>query len=468
MIENNEQKELKNKLLDKLNFVSIKYANNEKNNEVFKFSEEYKYFLDNSKTERMAVKTIVEILENNGFKNINTLDNLTIGDKVYFINNNKAIYAINIKDYLENGINIIGSHIDSPRLDIKPNPLYEQNNFALFKTHYYGGIKKYQWTTIPLMLTGVIYDNNNNKLEVNIGNDINDPVFTVSDLLPHLARNQMMKKGSEIITSDNLNVLIGSTKLNDGNDEITFNILKLLNEKYNVTQKSFKTAELSFVPSTNSKDLGLDRSMILGYGQDDKVCAYMSLRAFIEEKGTKTSSIIFADKEEVGSDGNTGMSSQIYDVFLNEVLDKLNINTISKLGRVYMNSNMLSSDVDGRVDPNYIGEFEVQNNSKLNCGIVINKYTGSGGKYSASDASSEYLHKVATIFENNNLYYQVSELGKVDAGGGGTIAYIMANKGINVIDCGLAVLSMHGPMEITNKYDIYETYLGYKAFYENM
>ena len=456
---------MKNELLNKKT-CGWKNVSSDEKNKIFKFSDEYISFLNSSKTERLAAKNIINVLEKNGFKDINTVDKINTGDKVYMLNKNKSIYASVIgNENLSCGLNIIGSHIDSPRLDLKPNPLYEDANLALFKTHYYGGIKKYQWTAIPLCLYGVIVKPNGEKIEISIGDNDDDPIFTITDLLPHLAVDQMDKKLRKAIEAEDLNVLVGS--IPNSKDSVKENIMKLINEKYGINEIDFYSSELELVPAFKARSLGFDKSMVASYGQDDKVCAYTSLMAFVNSKNNnKTNVIIFSDKEEIGSMGNTGMSSDVFDYFINELLNKKEENKPGILNKVYYNSIMLSADVGAGVDPNYQGVSEMNNASKIGYGIELNKYTGSGGKYNSSDANAEYVAMVRNIFEENKITYQVSELGKVDIGGGGTIAFILANKGIDVIDCGVPVISMHSPYEVTSKFDVYEAYKAYKAFYE--
>lgn len=432
---------------------------------IYNFCESYINFLNNAKTERQDSNLIVKKLEEEGFKNIETLDNIKYGDKVYLFNRKKAVYAAIIGNDLSKGLNIIGSHIDSPRLDLKPNPLYEDASLCLFKTHYYGGIKKYQWTCIPLELHGVIIKTDGTQINVSIGNDKDDPIFTITDLLPHLAIEQQDKKLGKAIEGEDLNILIGS--IPNSNNSIKENIMKLINEKYNITEDDFYSSEIEIVPAFNARSLGFDKSMIASYGQDDRICTYTSLEALLNSnENDKTKVAIFADKEEVGSVGNTGMYSLMFDYFINELLNKLNINTPGKINEVYKNSIMLSADVGAGVDPNYQNVSEINNSSKIGYGVEINKYTGGRGKSGASDASAEYVAKIRNIFEINNIKYQLSELGKVDIGGGGTIAYILANKGIDVIDCGVPIISMHSPYEVSSKFDVYESFKAYKAFFE--
>lgn len=439
--------------------------------DIIKFSDEYIHFLNRSKTEREATSFITEVLDKNGFVNIKDKMILVPGDKVYYVNREKSVYAAVLGTKpVEAGLNIIGSHIDSPRLDLKPNPLYEDTGFAYFKTHYYGGVKKYQWTTIPLSIHGVIVKANGEKITINIGEDENDPIFTITDLLPHLAQEQMEKKLKDGIAGEDLNLLIGSIPIGDEKitERIKLNVLKILNDKYGITERDFVSSELELVPAFKARSLGFDRSMVAGYGQDDKVCAYTSLRALLDTLApTKTAICIFADKEEIGSMGNTGMESHVFDTFISELLNKTNTNRPNLLDKVFCNSKMLSADVDAGLDPIYASVSEKNNAAYLGRGVGLNKYTGARGKSGASDANAEFVATIRDIFEANNVSYQVSELGKVDTGGGGTIAYILANKGVDVIDCGVPVLSMHAPYEVTSKFDIYEAYRGYLVFWRN-
>ncbi len=435
--------------------------------DIYTFSDHYIEFLNNVKTEREANSEIIKDLEKNGFVDICSLDSINSKDRVYFNNRNKGVFAAVIgNEGLGSSLNIVGAHIDSPRLDLKPNPIYEDANLALFKTHYYGGIKKYQWTTIPLAIHGVIVDSNGVKKNIKIGEDSNDPVFTITDLLPHLAVKQSDKKLGDAIGGENLNVLIGSIPEKEHNS-IKESILKLLNDKYGIKEIDFYSSEIEVVPAFKARHLGFDKSMVASYGQDDRVCAYATLRAITECNDSKYTKVaIFADKEEIGSVGNTGMYSEMFDHFINQLLTKSEKNTPSALNSLYCNSKMLSADVGAGLDPNYQEESEKNNSSYIGYGVELNKYTGSRGKSGASDANAEFVSFVRNVFEKNNIKYQVSELGKVDVGGGGTIAYILANKGIDVIDCGVPVISMHSPFEVTSKYDIYSAYQAYKKFFE--
>lgn len=439
--------------------------------DITRFNDEYIHFLNRSKTEREATSFITEILDKNGFVNIKDKMILVPGNKVYYVNRAKSVYAAVLGSKpVEAGLNIIGSHIDSPRLDLKPNPLYEDTGFAYFKTHYYGGVKKYQWTTIPLSIHGVIVKANGEKITINIGEDDEDPIFTITDLLPHLAQEQMEKKLKDGVAGEDLNLLIGSIPIGDEKvtERIKLNILKILNDKYGITEKDFVSSELELVPAFKARSLGFDRSMVAAYGQDDKICAYTSLRSLLDTvTPVKTAVCIFADKEEIGSMGNTGMESHVFDTFISELLNKTNTNRPNLLDKVFCNSKMLSADVDAGLDPIYASVSEKNNAAYLGKGVGLNKYTGARGKSGASDANAEFVAQIRNIFESNNIMYQVSELGKVDTGGGGTIAYILANKGVDVIDCGVPVLSMHAPYEVTSKFDVYEAYRAYAAFWKN-
>ena len=442
----------------------------EEKSKVFEVSEKYIEFLNKSKTEREFIKNAKKLADENGFKDIMEYETLKPGDKIYFINREKSMYlGIIGEEPIEKGMHIIGSHVDSPRLDLKPNPLCENTGLAYLKTHYYGGIKKYQWTTIPLSMHGVIVKTNGEKIEINIGEDESDPIFTITDLLPHLAQDQMEKKLKNSIDGEDLQLLVGSIPYNDEkvSEKVKLNILDILNKKYGITEEDLTSAEIELVPSFKARSLGFDSSMIAAYGQDDKVCAYTSLAAMMELKNVKNTAIcILSDKEEIGSIGNTGMESHMFDFFISEILNKLGVNKPNLLDKVFCFSKMLSSDVDAGFDPIYASVSDKENAGFLGKGISLNKYTGSRGKSGASDANAEYVAWVRNVLEKNNIRYQVSELGKVDVGGGGTIAYIIANKGADVIDCGVPVLSMHAPYEVTSKFDVYSAYKAYLAFWE--
>ncbi len=437
---------------------------------IFNFSKKYMNFLNKGKTEREFIKQARKMADENGYRDIIEFDTLKPGDKVYFVNREKSMYlAIIGEKPIEDGLHIIGSHVDSPRLDLKPNPLYEDTGLAYFKTHYYGGIKKYQWTTIPLSMHGVIVKPNGEKVEINIGEDENDPIFTITDLLPHLAQDQMQKKLKDGIDGEALNLLIGSIPYGDEkvSERVKLNILNILNQKYGITEVDFTSSEIELVPAFKARSLGFDGSMVAAYGQDDKVCAFTSLQAMMELENVKNTAVcILSDKEEIGSMGNTGMESHMFDFFISEILNKLGVNRPNLLDRVFCFSKMLSSDVDAAFDPIYASVSDKYNAGFIGKGISLNKYTGSRGKSEASDANAEYVAWVRNILEKNGIDYQVVELGRVDVGGGGTIAFIIANKGADVIDCGVPVLSMHAPYEVTSKYDVYSAYKTYKAFWQ--
>ena len=436
---------------------------------IFNFSKDYMNFLNKAKTEREFIVEATKMANENGYQDISEFEKLQPGDKVYFINREKSMYlAIIGTENIENGVHIIGSHVDSPRLDLKPNPLYEDSELAYLKTHYYGGIKKYQWTTIPLSIHGVIVKPNGEKITVNIGEDENDPIFTITDLLPHLAQEQMEKKLKNGIDGEDLNLLVGSIPYQDENakEKVKLNILNILNQKYGIVEADFQSSELEIIPAFKARSLGFDSGLIAAYGQDDKVCAYTSLAAMMTLENVKNTAVcILSDKEEIGSMGNTGMESHVFDFFISEILNKLNVNKPNMLDKVFCFSKMLSSDVDAGFDPIYASVSDKLNAGFVGKGISINKYTGARGKSGASDANAEYVAWVRNVLEKNDIRYQIAELGKVDIGGGGTIAYILANKGVDVIDCGVPVLSMHAPYEVTSKFDIYSAYETYKAFW---
>ena len=468
-MEKKEAEELKERLFNKKeNGWNTK--NEDEKREIFEYAKNYICYMNKSKTEREIVENSIKIAEDNGFRPIESYESLHAGDKVYYNNREKSMYlAVIGEQSIEDGINIIGAHADSPRLDLKPNPLYEDSEFVYLKTHYYGGIKKYQWTTIPLAIHGVIVKTNGEKVKINIGENEQDPIFTITDLLPHLAQEQMKKKLADGIDGEDLNLLIGSIPFDsDVSEKVKLNILNLLNIKYGITEKDLLSSELELVPAMPCRSMGFDESMVAGYGQDDKICVYTSLTALMNVQNPKKTAVcIIADKEEIGSMGNTGMESHVFEMFISEILNKLGVNRPNLLEKVFCKSKMLSADVDAGLDPIYASVSEKNNASYLGRGIGLNKYTGARGKSGASDANAEFVAEVRRIFEDNNVRYQIAELGKVDVGGGGTIAYILANKGIDVIDCGVPVLSMHSPYEVTSKFDLYEAYRGYEAFWKN-
>ncbi len=460
------EKELKEKLL-KNSKTGWEEISEEQKEEIYAYAQGYMSFLNNSKTEREFIASAKKLADENGYKDISEYETLNPGDKVYYINREKSMYlAVIGNESMENGINIVGAHVDSPRLDLKPNPLYEDGGFAYLKTHYYGGIKKYQWTTIPLSLHGVIVKANGEKINVNIGEAESDPIFTITDLLPHLAQDQMEKKLREGINGEDLNLLVGSIPYSE-KEGAKLNILKILNEKYGITEQDLVSSEFEIVPAFKARTLGLDGSMVAAYGQDDKICAYTSLTALMDVQNvSKTAVCILSDKEEIGSMGNTGMESHVFDYFISELLNKTGINRPNLLEKTFCFSKMLSADVDAGFDPIYASVSDTTNAGYLGKGMSINKYTGARGKSGASDANAEFVAYVRNIMEQNNIKYQVAELGKVDIGGGGTISYILANKGADVIDCGVPLLSMHAPYEVTSKYDVHSAYRTYKAFWQ--
>lgn len=436
--------------------------------------EDYKNFLTVSKTEREAAKEIIRRAEDKGYKNLDDYikNNVEIrpGDKIYVNNKGKAValFHIGTKPITE-GMNILGAHIDSPRIDLKANPIYESDGFVYFDTHYYGGIKKYHWVTLPLALHGVIVKKDGQKIEICIGEEESDPVVGITDLLPHLAGEQMKKESSKLIEGEDLDILIGNKPKIINNqeekEEIKSNILALLKEKYDIEEEDFLSAEIEAVPAGAARDFGLDRSMIMSYGQDDRVCAYTSLEAFLEvEETEKTLSCILVDKEEIGSVGATGMESHFFDNAIAEICVLMNDNSPLAVRRVLNHSKMLSSDVNAAYDPLYKSVMDKKNASEFGLGVVFCKFTGSRGKSGSNDANAEYIAELRKIMDDANVSFQISELGKVDIGGGGTIAYILANYNVEVIDCGVGVLSMHAPWEVTSKADIYEAYRGYIAF----
>ena len=445
-------------------FVWDKYST-EDNTQLMQFSEEYRVFMSKCKTERECVWEFSRLAEAAGYQNLKTLIakniKLKAGDKVYAENMDKAIALFLIgKDSLEAGMRILGAHIDSPRLDLKQNPLYEDTDLALLKTHYYGGIKKYQWVTVPLAIHGVVIKKDGTKIKVNIGEDKNDPVFGISDLLVHLAGEQLGKKASKVVEGEDLNVLVGCIPLENKEEKerVKKNVLRLLKEKYDMTEEDFVSSELELVPAGEARDYGFDRSMIWAYGQDDRVCAYTSFEALKRmEKTDKTCVGLFVDKEEIGSNGASGMHSMFFENTVAEIMNLCGDYTELKLRRALQNSKMLSSDVSAAFDPNYPSVMEKNNTARLGKGIVFNKYTGSSGKYSCNDANPEFIATLRAIMEKHSITWQTAELGKVDQGGGGTIAWIMAKYNMEVIDCGVPVLNMHAPWEITCKADIFET-----------
>lgn len=439
--------------------------------ELQQLNADYINFLSECKTERECVKDTVRRVEEKGYISIEKAmeENKTLqpGDKIYAVCMNKTVALFNIGNKpLEKGMNILGAHVDSPRMDIKQNPLYEKEGMAYLDTHYYGGIKKYQWVTLPLAIHGVIVKKDGTTIDVNIGEKPEDPVFCVTDLLIHLASAQMEKKATKVVEGENLDILIGTIPLNDEEKEATKKgVLKILEEQYEMEEEDFMSAELEVVPAGRAREMGFDRSMIMSYGQDDRVCAFTSLIAMLDmESVDKTSCCLLVDKEEIGSVGATGMQSRFFENTVAELLNLTGEYSEIKLKRCLANSRMLSSDVNAAFDPLYADVFQKNSSSFMGKGVVFNKFTGRGGKSGSNDANAEYLADLRKIMDDNGVNFQMAELGKVDAGGGGTIAYIMALYGMEVIDSGVAVLSMHAPWEVTNKADVYEAYRCYKSF----
>ena len=452
----------------------VKYPQGSKREEVFCFAEGYRNFISECKTERECVSAFEEKAKAAGFVNLAEViaagTSLKAGDKVYANNMGKgmALFVIG-KESLEKGMNILGAHIDSPRLDLKQDPLYEDTDFAMLDTHYYGGIKKYQWVTLPLALHGVIAKKDGTVVKVNIGDKPGDPVFGVSDLLIHLSADQMSKKASEVIEGENLDLLIGSIPMETEDEKVKekvkANIMNLLTAEYGIEEEDFLSAEIEVVPAGEARDYGLDRSMIMGYGHDDRVCAYPSFEAILKsEQPEKTSVCLLVDKEEIGSVGASGMESRFFENTVAEVMNAVEEYSELKLRRALANSKVLSSDVSAAFDPNFPGVMTKRNTAYFGKGLVFNKYTGARGKSGSNDANAEYVGNLRKIMDGNEVSFQTAELGKVDQGGGGTIAYILANYGMNVIDSGVPVLNMHAPWEIISKVDLYEAYRGYIAF----
>ena len=442
-------------------------ADDKKLKEIFDYAEGYKTFLDEGKTEREVCSYVVAEAEKQGYKPFAFGMKLNVGDKVYYNNRGKNLYLIRIgkKDVAKNGIRIIASHIDSPRIDLKQVPLYEADGIAMGKTHYYGGIRKYQWATIPLSLHGVVILKNGDKLEVKIGEDDSDPVFYISDLLPHLAAKQSMKPLGEAIEGEGLNIWFGNIPYvaaeNDKDKTVKENVLKILHEKYDMEEADFLSAELSLVPAYKAKDIGFDRALIGAYGHDDRVCSYPAYTALFDEKSDEnTVMVVLADKEEIGSEGVTGMQCAIFTDLLNEIAASAGVSTAA----LRANSLCLSADVNAGYDPNFPEVLEKQNATYISHGAGVTKFTGARGKSGSSDADAEYVGYLRKLFDENGVIWQMGELGKVDVGGGGTVAKYIANMNINTIDIGVAVISMHAPYEVVSKADVYETYRAFRAF----
>ncbi|MFI3115440.1 MAG: aminopeptidase [Clostridia bacterium] len=436
--------------------------------EMKEFAELYKSFLDECKTERETVNFFEKMAKDNGFKLYKRGSNLKAGDKIYTINRSKAIIlAVIGKKSLNDGCNITAAHVDTPRIDIRTVPLYEDSGLALMKTHYYGGIKKYHWLAIPLEIRGVVYKKDGEKVDICIGKDPTDPVFTITDLLPHLGKDQMDKKATEIVKGEGLNVLVSATPSDtDEKENVKLFVLEFLNKTYGIIEDDFATAELSLVPAFNARDIGFDRTMVGAYGHDDRVCSYSTARALFDMKEVpeKTCVCALVDKEEIGSYGLTGMKSQHFDTFIEDLC----IDTNSRLRVCYENSFCMSADVSNSYDPNFPDVSEKNNDSKISNGFAILKYTGARGKSGTSDASAETMSKVRTVLDNANVSWQTGQLGRVDQGGGGTVAYMISERNIETVDAGVPVLSMHAPFEVISKLDLYMSYKGYKAMFENM
>lgn len=447
----------------------------EEKEKVFDFCEEYRTFLSKCKTERECVEEILKDVESHGYRSLKSIrkegKSLKAGDKVYVSIMGKTLALFHIgRKSMEEGMNILGAHIDSPRLDLKQNPLYEDGGQAMLETHYYGGIKKYQWVAMPLALHGVVAKKDGSVVKITLGEDALDPVVGISDLLPHLGKKQMEKKGSEVIEGEDLNILIGSIPLaGEEKEPVKKQILQLLKDKYNIEETDFISAELEAVPAGSARNYGLDESMLIGYGQDDRVCAYPSYKAMLELTDTEYTCVcLLVDKEEIGSVGATGMHSRFFENAVAEIMDAAGDYSELKVRRALQNSRMLSSDVSAAYDPNYPSVMERKNSAFFGKGLTFNKFTGSRGKSGSNDANAEYIARIRKVLDENNAAFQTAELGRVDEGGGGTIAYILANYGMEVIDCGVAVQNMHAPYEVTSKADVYEAFKGYQAFLKNM
>lgn len=446
----------------------------DEHSEIMNYGQRYMDFLDAAKTEREATDYIIKKAKEKGFISLEEALNkgkLESGMKIYYNNKNKAAVLMVLGKDLKEGMRIVGAHLDVPRLDVKPNPLYEEENLALLKTHYYGGVKKYQWTCIPLALHGIIYTKSGKEIVVNIGEDKDDPVFYINDLLIHLSKDQMAKTLAEGVTGEQLNVVIGHSSFGNKDEEsktkVKDNILKLLNEKYGIIEEDFQVAELEVVPSEKAKHVGLDKAMIAAHGHDDRVCSYAGFEAILEMDNPEITSVgLFVDKEEIGSVGNTSMDGYFFENMVAELLSLENNNAMLAARRSLEKSKVLSGDVTAGMDPSFPEVLEKQNAARIGGGICISKYTGARGKGGCNDANAEFMQEVRSIFDNENIIWQTGELGKIDQGGGGTIAYILARFGAEVVDCGTPMLSMHAPMELVSKADAYMTKKAYSAFYK--
>ena len=439
--------------------------------EIFEFCEGYRRFISVCKTERECVAQVIADAKERGYRDLEEViaqgETLRPGDKVYSAIMGKSIVLVSLgKKPMEAGMNIVGAHVDSPRLDLKQNPLYEDGGLSMLKTHYYGGVKKYQWVALPLALHGVVAKKDGSTVQVALGEEASDPVLGISDLLPHLGRTQMEKTADKVIEGESLNILVGSIPLEGEEKEpVKKMVLRLLEEKYGILEEDFQSAELEAVPAGEARDYGLDRSMLIAYGHDDRICAYPSYQALLDlEMPEKTCVCLLVDKEEIGSVGATGMQSRFFENAVAEVLNCMGEYSELKVRRALRNSCMLSSDVSAAFDPNYPEVMEKNNSAYFGLGLTFNKYTGARGKSGSNDANAEYIARLRRVFDQEDVSYQTAELGKVDQGGGGTIAYILANYGMEVIDSGVAVQNMHAPYEVASKVDIYEAYRGYRAF----
>lgn len=447
---------------EKKNYFTV--ASKEERKAIFDYAEGYKTFLDNAKTEREACEVAVKMAKDAGFTEYKFGDKLSAGDKKYFVNRGKSVvvFRVGTKNLEEDGFRLIASHIDAPRVDIKQNPLYEEAGLCFLKTHYYGGIKKYQWTTIPLALHGVVVLKNGEKVEIKVGEDPADPVFYIDDLLPHLGAEQMAKGGAKIIEGEQLNVVVGSMPYDDEKVEkkIKLTVLNILNEKYGMCEEDFISAELSAVPAYPARDIGFDRALIGAYGHDDRVCAYPALTAVLNNESEHTVVAMLVDKEEIGSEGNTGMQSRIYSDLLEDICEAMG----ASFRKTRYVSKCLSSDVTAAYDPNFASVYERMNSAMLACGTCMNKFTGARGKSGSNDANAEFVGEVRAMFESDGVVWQTAELGKVDAGGGGTVAKYLANLNIDTVDLGVPVISMHAPWELISKADLYSNYRAFIAF----
>ena len=463
MAEKSKGKKLQEKLTyQKKNYYEV--ASAEEKKEIFAFAEDYKTFLDEAKTEREACAVSVALAKKQGFSEYHFGDSLKAGDKKYFINRDKSVvvFRIGTKNLEEDGFRLIASHIDAPRIDIKQVPMYEEGGMCFLKTHYYGGIKKYQWTAIPLSLHGVVVLKNGKRVEISVGEKKNDPVFYINDLLPHLGAEQMGGKAASIITGEQLNVLVGSMPYDDEDvkEKIKLNVLSILNQQYGMNEEDFLSAELSAVPAFNAKDVGFDRALIAAYGHDDRVCAYPALRAVLDMESEHTVLAMLVDKEEIGSEGTTGMQCKVYEDLMEEIALALKAN----FRKVRFHSKCLSSDVTAAFDPNFASVYEKSNSALVSYGTAMCKFTGARGKSGSSDASAEFVGEVRAMFEKEGVVWQTAELGKVDAGGGGTVAKFIANLNIDTVDLGVPVISMHAPYEVVSKADVYSNYKAFLAF----